>query len=92
MKEWIKVKTFRLFCPYFASIFVGCEALECFQPLRKVVSHYKGVPVTFTVRELNAVISQNMGKFIGNSGNQIAQKFGGDHLCLPFMQFHICRF
>ncbi len=34
---WIKFESFRLSCPDFADVFVGCEAAECLQATRKIV-------------------------------------------------------
>lgn len=37
--ERIKDESIWLFCPELADIFVGCEALEGFEPLGKIITH-----------------------------------------------------
>ncbi len=43
MLEWINDKPIRLICPDFADVFIGCEALEGFEPPGEVIGHHEAV-------------------------------------------------
>jgi hypothetical protein len=48
MLEWINIKTFWLFCPYFVDAFIGRKPLQKLKPLYEVIVHQEVVICVFS--------------------------------------------
>ena len=66
MLERVDAKSFRLFCPYFADVFIRGEALEGLEPPGEIIGHQEAVHVRFQLFVRGVVITFHRGLLDGS--------------------------